>query len=905
MARENLEGSNGKYSFLAAKGEMARLTREKDWSQNPVGPIETWPQSLRTTLSIVLRSKFPKFLWWGPDLIGFYNDAFRPSLGENGKHPHLLGMSCKEGWPEIWDTISPILMNVLENDESIFYEDQLIPISRNGQLEDVYWTYSYTPILDESGKPAGVLVTTIETTDKVNTFQKIKNSEEQLNFALNAADLGSWYLNPATNKLEVNGRLKNWFGLQSENTQLNSAVDNIVDRDKKRVEDAIADALTPGSNGVYEIEYYIVNPESKEERKVLAKGRALFDEEGTPYHFSGILQDITLQAKTFENLEKAEERLRLAAEATNLGIWEIDLLNHTMIYSPQLLKICGQDKSKIMTRDDFISQVLPEDLPILKSAFDDALKSQIYKYEVRILLPDGNIRWIKTRGKLYYDDDKVPANLIGSTLDITKDKEYHQALQESNHKMLTFVENAPFPIGVYVGKEMRIEFLNQAIMDIWGKGNNLVGKLYSEVLPELENQKIFEQLDNVYTSGIPYHAKNERIELRIDGNLQTFYFNYSLTPLLDVSGNVYGVMNTAADVTDLNYIKLKIEESENRFRLLADSMPQFVWAGNADGELDYFNRAVYDYSGLSVEEIHRGGWLNIVHEEERQKNIEEWEEAVNNGKDFIFEHRFRRSDGEYRWQLSRAVPLKDGEGNIQRWIGTSTDIHELKAQEQLKDYFISMASHELKTPLTSIKGYVQILINIHENNDDLFLNKSLSTIDRQINKLTNLITDLLDLSKIKIGSLSLNKESFQISDLINDISDQIRQINPETKITIVNTVDLDVLADKERIGQVLINFLTNAVKYSSPDREIAIRTESDENDVTVSVSDEGIGISKVNQDKIFERFFRVEGKNQNTFPGFGIGLFISSDIIRKHKGKIGVNSEPGKGSEFYFSIPIE
>ena len=894
-----------KYPFLAVKGEMAKLTREKDWSQNPVGPIDTWPQSLRTTLSIVLRSKFPKFLWWGPELICFYNDAFRPSLGENGKHPHLLGMSCKEGWPEIWDTIHPILENVLENDESIFYEDQLIPISRNGQLEDVYWTFSYTPIIDESGKPAGVLVTTIETTHKVNTLQKIKNSEEQLNFALNAAELGTWYLNPATNEIEVNERLKNWFGLSSEKSELNSAVASITDPYKEKVSEAIATSLRPESEGNYEMRYKVVNPETKEERTLLAIGKTLFNDDKVAYKFSGIVQDITFQANSIKKLEKAEERLRLATEATNLGIWEINLIDFTMIYSPRLMEILGQEKSKVMTREEMFTQILPEDLPIIKKAFDIALQTNIYEYELRILLPDGNIRWIKTRGKLYYDENNVAASLIGSTQDITKDKEYHQALKESNHKILTFVENAPFPIGVYVGKEMRIEFLNQAIMDIWGKGNDLVGKLYSEILPEFENQQIFQQLDNVYTTGIPFHAKNQRIEIEINGSLQSFYFNYSLTPLFDMEGKVYGVMNTAADVTDLNLIKLKVEESERRFRLLADSMPQFVWSGDKDGVLDYFNQTVFDYSGFDEKHLIAGGWLKIIHEDERAKNKAAWKESIETGNDFHFEHRFRRSDGEYRWQLSRAVPLKDAEGNIQRWIGTSTDIHEMKAQEQLKDYFISMASHELKTPLTSIKGYVQILMTIHEKSEDLFLKKSLNTIDRQINKLTNLIADLLDLSKIKIGSLSLNKEQFSIKDLIVDITDQISQIYPDSKITIPDPIDQIILADKERIGQVLINFLTNAIKYSSSSNEIMVNAMIADENIIISVIDSGIGISKVNQDKIFERFFRVEGKNQNTFPGFGIGLFISSDIIKKHNGKIGVNSQPGKGSEFYFSIPVK
>src|SRR6478609_9711728 len=153
--------------FLAGGGEMGELTRQKDWSKTPVGSPETWPQSLRTTLSIILNSKFPMFLWWGPELTCFYNDAYRPSLGQNGKHPSILGQRAEDAWPEIWTIIKPLIDQVLRGDEATWSEDQLIPIFRNGKLDDVYWTFSYSPVKDESDKVAGVLVTCTETTEKI------------------------------------------------------------------------------------------------------------------------------------------------------------------------------------------------------------------------------------------------------------------------------------------------------------------------------------------------------------------------------------------------------------------------------------------------------------------------------------------------------------------------------------------------------------------------------------------------------------------------------------------------------------------------------------------------------------------------------------------------------------------
>jgi PAS domain S-box-containing protein len=333
-------------------------------------------------------------------------------------------------------------------------------------------------------------------------------------------------------------------------------------------------------------------------------------------------------------------------------------------------------------------------------------------------------------------------------------------------------------------------------------------------------------------------------------------------------------------------------------------MPQFIWTGDFKGNLNYFNQAVFKYSGLSEKETKNNGWIQIIHPDEREENIKQWMQSVNTGKDFLFEHRFRRKDGQYRWQLSRAVPQRDETGKIQMWVGSSTDIQEIKEQDQQKDYFISLASHELKTPITSIKAYTQMLQATYSNSSDAFLTKSLGVVDKQIVKLTNLISDLLDLSKIKSGSLTLHKENFQVNEFIQETIDEIKHINPDYEIAFSKGVNTLLYADRDRIGQVLINLLTNAIKYSPQCGKIKVESLIKNNTLIVSVEDYGIGINKDDQQKIFERFYRVEGRNEKTFPGFGIGLFISMEIIRRHNGNIAVKSELGKGSLFYFSIPL-
>ena len=209
-----------KHNFLKAGGEAAELIASIDWSQTSLGHIDFWPQSLITTLGIILHSKFPMFLFWGPELICFYNDGYRPSLGNNGKHPYAMGSRAEDVWPEIWHIIKPMIDHVLTGGDGTWSEDQLIPIYRNGKIEDVYWTFSYSPVNDESGDVAGVFVTCTETTEKVNLLHKIEESEKHFSNLIQEAPVpkallhGPDYVVEIANDamLELWGKISNVIG---------------------------------------------------------------------------------------------------------------------------------------------------------------------------------------------------------------------------------------------------------------------------------------------------------------------------------------------------------------------------------------------------------------------------------------------------------------------------------------------------------------------------------------------------------------------------------------------------------------------------------------------------------------------------------------------------------------------
>lgn len=232
------------------------------------------------------------------------------------------------------------------------------------------------------------------------------------------------------------------------------------------------------------------------------------------------------------------------------------------------------------------------------------------------------------------------------------------------------------------------------------------------------------------------------------------------------------------------------------------------------------------------------------------------------------------------------------------------EIEYRKEAERKKDEFISIASHELKTPMTSVKGYLQLLERSVDKKDYDVTKTRLAKVQNQVEKLHTLISDLLDISKIESGKLKFNKKPFAFNEMVDQVLEVMQQSNPQIKLIKKVTYAGSVFGDELRIEQVVVNFISNAVKYAPDTQEIHINTEIRGNQLYFSVKDFGIGMSEEHQQKIFDKFYRVEETSER-FQGFGIGLYICHEIIQRHKGTIGVSSIPGEGSEFYFYIPLQ
>ncbi|WCT10396.1 ATP-binding protein [Mucilaginibacter jinjuensis] len=729
--------------FLAGGGSMGEMIRKFDWSKTSLGPPEQWPVELKNMTSMLLTNAFPVLICWGDDFIQIYNDAFRPINGE-GKHPQALGGSAKDTYAEIWETIGPMFADVMQGKTHGFPEF-MVPLNRNGYIEECYFDFSYSPIKSVDGIIGGILVVCVETTERVNSLKEFQKSED---------------------------------AFRNMNEEMASANEEL--------------------------------------------------------------------ATTNEELFESRENLQ---------------------------------------------QLLEE-------------------------------------------------------------------LADSESKTRSIVEAAPFPIGVYIGKEMRVVLANKSILDVWGKGYDVIGKLYADILPELDNQAVFTQLDHVFTTGEPFVARNQRLDLVVDGETKTSYFNYNFTALVGKSGEIYGVMNTAADVTDVAIARQKLQETtddvsalneelaatneelaatneellvaneehalinnelakvNNQLSLAQDELQLAINAASL-GTFDLNpvtgrfvgNDLLKSWFGLQPEEeieLHKA--TDVIDENDRERAIAAIQTSLTyeSGGDFDTYYTILNPLNPIpKIVRAKGKALFNDERQPIRLSGVLQDVTEQRKDEQRKNDFIGMVSHELKTPLTSLTAIVQVLNSKLKSSEDNFISGALDKANIQVRKMSSMINGFLNISRLESGKIHLDKSDFNLEVLIENMIAETQFSSPGYLISLSPCNPISVNADPDKIGSVISNLLSNAVKYSQKGTHIEVTCLIKDNGVEISVRDEGIGVKAEDVQHLFDRYYRVNNPNYSHISGFGIGLYLSSEIIRQHRGEIWVESTPGKGSTFYFSIPLK
>jgi PAS domain S-box-containing protein len=628
--------------------------------------------------------------------------------------------------------------------------------------------------------------------------------------------------------------------------------------------------------------------------------------------FIGTGVNIEEQKFSVSQLEYRKALLEAHNEASVDGILLVDTKGKILSYNHRFIEIWNMPKHITDANDDEAALAFAETQLVNPTQFMEKVK-WLYDHPDEISIDeleykDGKI--IERHGYPVTAPDGSYYAWSWIFRDITEQKKAEKTIRESEERYHQLIISSPSAIGILKGPHFVITTANEAILKVWGKGRAIVGKPYFEVLPELAAQGYREIFNKVYATGEPFNATETPVNILQDGTMQLKYYNFLLYPQRSINNEIDGIGIIATEVTTQALVNKKIKESEKQFRQMAELMPAKISTADAQGNATYFNRSWLDYTGLSLEEMKGAAYEEIIHPDDRLVFQKLFEGASAEGKIIENEMRFINKDGDYKWHLNLSSPIKKENGEIEMWVGATTEIQKLKDEEKRKDDFLKMVSHELKTPVTSVKGYVQLLLSMLKSGGGtdlsaLPLQSFLERIDKQILRLTRLITEMLDLGRLEESKLNLKNEIFSIKTLVAETVQDVLHTSDSHVINLSGNFDGNVTGDKDRIQQVLINFINNAIKYSPGKKAVEVElTAAPGNNAAVSVKDFGIGINKAEQDKIFERFYRVSGKNEETFAGFGIGLFIANEIIERHSGKIIVESTVGKGSVFTFILPL-
>lgn len=457
------------------------------------------------------------------------------------------------------------------------------------------------------------------------------------------------------------------------------------------------------------------------------------------------------------------------------------------------------------------------------------------------------------------------------------------------------------PTGYFsLSPEWIITYANPAAESALGsKASEVIGKNVWELHPALVGSSFYE-------------AYHRTMKNRTTEKVTNFYPEqnkwYSVTSYAIENG----IAVSFEDITQQKKSENERAILDQKLRLLFEAMPQKVWITDALGSALYFNSETLAYTGKQLGELLGSAWICIIHPDDHVSTGTAWNNAVASGMAYEVEYRILASDGSYRWHVARGIPIKNTEGKITEWIGTSTDIHDQKdVQEKLKlavnarEDFLSIASHELKTPLTSMMLQTQwmkknLAKGFHEHVTAAKLEQLISTSERGIHKLNRLVEDVLDVSRLTTGNFNLILAKVNLTDLVRETVEKMRPIYGKIDLTLsLPTENVSGNWDAFRLEQVLTNLLTNALRYG---RGSAVHVELTLTDkvAKVSVKDQGFGIQQKDLEKIFKRF--EQGKNQH-HAGMGLGLYITKQIVELHRGNIDVESTVDVGSTFTISLP--
>jgi len=478
-------------------------------------------------------------------------------------------------------------------------------------------------------------------------------------------------------------------------------------------------------------------------------------------------------------------------------------------------------------------------------------------------------------------------------------------LQSSENRLNQIIAELPVPVVVLMGPEQIISTTNAALLKFWNRTKeDVLGKPMLEVFPELKDQVYPGLWKRVLESGEQIRDSEKVVSYKDQdtGEDRSYYIDYYCQPFEDRAGNRIGVISTIINVSDKVRSRKLVETAESRLRLAVDSAKLGTWYVDVTNMNLITSARLKEIFGFGPDdEVTLAAATGQIFEEYRASVVQAIDQAISTGIPYDVEYPIEGyRDGAIRWVRATGKLYEDVSG-VENFSGIVQDITQRKNEEQRKDDFLSIASHELKTPVTSLKGALQLLDRKKNDLSNPVIPRLIAQANVSVNKITYLIDDLLNTTRTNEGQLHLNYTEFTISEMLDQCCHHLR-VGGKHELVIQGDRSLKMWADEIRIDQVVVNLVNNAVKYAPDALTIYLIVEDLGEFIKVSVKDNGPGISSDKVEHIFDRYYRVDYSGAQ-YSGLGLGLYISAEIIKKHRGKIGVDTEVGKGSTFWFTVP--
>lgn len=812
-----------------------------------------------------------------------------------------------------------------------------IKIRGTNRWEARYWTATNSPILNEQGEVECIVHITQDVTTTYHLAQKktlelniAEAQRKQLFEAYQQAPVGIGLLSGRELKIE--------FG--------NDSILHVLGKTKSIIGKTVAEAI-PELNGqpfiqildkVYtSCETYFGNSQLVyfEQNGELKEGYYKFiyhplkNKAGNCTGIMVIGMDVTRQVMVRKDLEKTieskniveealrnnEARLQSILDTMAEGVTIIDVEGNVIYANTAAQKMLGIEED---ARDDSSFYVKTwknfrlDGTPLLWTDHPMHLTmlwgAPVYNYEYGIKTQGNKFTYISLNAAPLYNSEKELTGAVGTFTNVTARRKLLDQLAESESKFRGLFEQAPLGMCLLRGREQIIEAVNDNILRIWGyKREEVIGLSQYIARPELKGQDVLERIDEVFITGETKRNTDFKVALRnIDGSPREAVVNSVYHPIKEVSGNVIGVMMITDEITDQYKTAQQIKQTGEKFQQAIEAAMLGTWYFDIASQIFVPSQRVKELFGYDAnEEMPYTNAVEQISDEYRESVLNVIRVAYQNREGFDIEFPISTLHSHNtRWLKLTGNTFTSPEGKPEQFSGIVIDITERKLDEIRKNDFIAMVSHELKTPLTSMKGFLQMLQiqNEAESKDDNYL---LQKADQQITKMTNLINNFLNVSRLDAGKIHLEKDTFFINELIKEEIDDMHVTVRDHTVVFNPCEPVKVFADSEKIGQVINNFISNAVKYSKRGTKIEVDCYVINNEIRVSVTDEGRGIAPEDKERLFDRFFRVENKYNTTVAGFGIGLYVCSEIIHRHGGRIWAESEMDKGSTFYFTLPVE